>query len=634
MVGKVISPRDAVEIVQSGDTIASNGYAGCGTPEQLLIALSERFLETGEPKDLTLVYGGGQGDSAERGLNRLGQPGLLARVIGGHYGLMPAIERLAVEGEIEAYNFPEGVIIQLYRDIAGQRPGTFSRVGLGTFVDPRIEGARMNDRTTEELIRVTSIDDEEFLFFHAFPIDIALIRGTTSDPDGNITMEREALVGENLSMALAAKNSGGFVICQVERVAERGSLASRDVRVPGGLVDCVVVADAENHMQTYGTRYDPGLSGEIRVPLDQVDPLPLDARKVIARRAAMLLGQDYIVNLGVGIPDAIGVVANEERIADLITLTVDPGIIGGVPLGGLDFGAAVNADAVIDHASQFDFIDGGGLDACFLGMAQCDRIGNVNASKFGKRISGCGGFINLSQNSVRVVFVGTFTSGGLEVEVVDGELHINKEGRFSKFVDTVDQITFGGAFAARGDQEVLYITERCVFELTPDGLALVEIAPGVDRQTEILDLLPFEPVIGAVETMDPAIFREERMDLRSRLLDIHIDDRLSYDPGSNTVFMNYAGMRVRTTQDVADIKEAVDGLLEPLGHKVNSIVNYVNFAVDREVEDEYFDLVHYVSDRYYLKVARYATDAFQRLKLSASLADHDVEPSLLDRPSE
>ena len=263
MVGKVTSARAAVDIVQSGDVIASNGYAGCGTPEELLLALSDRFQETGEPRDLTLMYGGGQGDSADRGLNRLGQQGLLKRVIGGHYGLIPSIEQLAVANEIEAYNFPEGVIIQLYRDIAGQRPGTFSRVGLGTFVDPRIEGGRMNERTTDELVRVIEIDDQEYLFFSAFPINVSLIRGTTADPDGNITMEREALVLENLAMALAAKNSGGYVIAQVERLAERNSLVSRDVRVPGGLVDCVVVASPENHMQTYGTRYNPGISGEV-----------------------------------------------------------------------------------------------------------------------------------------------------------------------------------------------------------------------------------------------------------------------------------------------------------------------------------------------------------------------------------
>ena len=633
MVGKVASARDAVEIIQSGDVLASNGYAGCGTPEELLLALGDRFAQTGTPRDLTLVYGGGQGDSADRGLNRLGQSGLLKRVIGGHYGLIPAIEQLAVSDEIEAYNFPEGVIIQLYRDIAGQRPGTFSRVGLGTFVDPRIEGGRMNDRTTEELVRLTEIDGEEFLFFQTFPIDIAFIRGTTADPDGNITMEREALVLENLAMALAAKNSGGYVICQVERVAERNSLMSRDVRVPGGLVDCVVVAEAENHMQTYGTRYNPGISGEVRVPLDRVDAIPLDPRKVIARRAAMELRADDIVNLGVGTPDAIGIVANEEKIQDLITLTVDPGVIGGVPLGGLDFGAAVNAQAVIDHASQFDFIDGGGLDACFLGMAECDGGGNINASKFGKRIAGCGGFINLSQNSKRVYFLGTFTSGGLQAEVARGQLTIQQEGRFNKFLSEVGQITFSAQVAAAGTQLVRYITERCVFELTPHGLELIEVAPGIDVQRQILDLLPFEPIINDVQPMDPAIFEEEPMGLRARLFDIKIDDRLSYDHASNTVFMDYSGMRVRTIEDVGKIKTAVDTLLAPLRRRVHSVVNYDRFDVDPEVEDDYFELVRYVQDTYYESARRYTSNAFKRLQLAHELEKHAVEPSLDAAPT-
>lgn len=628
MVGKVMSASDAVQIVQSGDLIASNGYAGCGTPEALLAALGERFVETGEPRDLTLMYGGGQGDSAGRGLNRLGHAGLLKRVIGGHYGLMPAVEQLAVDGEIEAYNFPEGVIIQMYRDIAGQRPGTFSRVGLGTFVDPRLEGGRMNEATTEELVELTEVAGEEFLFFRTFPINVALIRGTTADPDGNITMEREALVLENLAMALAAKNSGGYVICQVERVAERNSLLSREVRVPGGVVDCVVVAEPEHHMQTYGTQYNPGLSGEVRVPLDRVDSLSLDPRKIIARRAALELRPDDIVNLGVGMPDSIGVVANEEQISDVITLTVDPGIIGGVPLGGLDFGAAVNAQAVIDHASQFDFIDGGGLDACFLGMAQCDGAGNINASKFGARISGCGGFINLSQNSKKVLFIGTFTSGGFAAEIVDGQLQILKEGKFSKFVDTVDQITFGAAVAAKGTQQVRYITERCVFELTADGLALVELAPGVDLQTQVLDLLPFTPIMDDVKAMDLAIFLPEPMGLRSRMFDIHIDDRLSYDSASNTVFMDYSGMRVRSKADVDAIRDAVDGLLGPLGHRVDSVVNYDKFAVDPELEDDYFDLVRYVQETYYLSVRRYTNNAFQRLKLAHELEKHQVDPEI------
>ena len=470
------------------------------------------------------------------------------------------------------------------------------------------------------------------MFFHAFPIHVALIRGTTADPDGNITMEREALVLENLAMALAAKNSGGYVICQVERVAERNSLRSRDVRVPGGLVDCVVVAEPEHHMQTYGTVYNPACLVRCECRWIGWSPSRWTHGKVIARRAALELRPDDIVNLGVGMPDAIGMVANEEQIQDIITLTIDPGVIGGVPLGGLDFGAAVNAQAVIDHASQFDFVDGGGLDACFLGMAQCDGAGNINASKFGKRISGCGGFINLSQNSKKVLFVGTFTSGGFDAEIRDGELAIAAEGRFPKFVNDIDQITFSARVAALGDQDVKYITERCVFELVPEGLVLVEVAPGIDLQTQVLDLLPFDPIVEDVQPMDPAIFRDEPMGLRGRLFDIHIDHRLRYDEASNTVFMNYAGMRVRTEEDLAAIKTAVDGLLGPLERRVNSVVNYDKFAVDPEIEDDYFELVRYVHETYYLSVRRYTTDAFQRLRLAHELEKHDVQPSLGEVP--
>jgi propionate CoA-transferase len=395
-------------------------------------------------------------------------------------------------------------------------------------------------------------------------------------------------------------------------------------------VDCVVMAEPEYHMQTYGTQYNPGLSGEVRVPLDRVKSLPLDPRKVIARRAALELAPGDMVNLGVGIPDAIGVVANEERISDVITLTVDPGVIGGVPLGGLDFGTAVNAQAVIDHASQFDFIDGGGLDACFLGMAQCDAAGNINASKFGKRISGCGGFINLSQNSKKVLFVGTFTSGGFKGEIENGLLKIHNEGKFSKFVEQVEQITFSASVAAAGTQQVRYITERCVFELTGDGLALIEIAPGIDLQSQILDLLPFTPIMDNVQLMDASIFLDKPMGLRDRLFDIRIEDRLTYDPVANTVFMDYSGLRIRSSEDLDSVIEAVDGLLGPLGHRVYSVVDYDKFEVAPELEDRYFELVRYVQETYYLGVRRYTGDAFQRLKLIHELEKHDVQPDVDD----
>jgi propionate CoA-transferase len=631
---KIISAEDAIALIQDGDTVGSSGYGGNGTPDQLFITLEQRFLDSGAPRDLTLVYAGGQGDGKARGLNHLGHEGLLKRVIGGHYGLTPVIEKLAVENRIEAYNFPEGIITNLYRDIAAGKPGTLSRVGLGTFVDPRIEGGRMNTAASEELVEVGELDGRETLFYRAFPIDVAFIRGTTADPDGNVTMEKESLRLETLALALAVRNSGGIVICQVERVAESGSLDARRVRVPGIAVDAVVVAEAGNHTQTYGTNYNPALSGELRTPLESLAKLPLDEKKVIARRAALELLPNSVVNLGVGLPDAIGVVANEERISDLITLTVDPGVIGGVPLGGLDFGAAVNFSAIIDHSYQFDFIDGGGLDVACLGFAECDGAGNINASRFGKRISGCGGFINIAQNSKKVVFVGTFSAGGLDVAVGDEGLTIRQEGRFPKFVERVGQVTFSGRQAIEADKARYDVTERCVFRLGSDGLELIEVAPGIDLERDILAQLPFTPKVDNPSTMEAGLFRSEPLGLRERMLDIHVEDRLSYEAESNTVFMNYAGMRVRSQDDIDRILASVAALLDPLGKRVNSIVNYDRFEVADDVADAYLDAVRFVEEKYYLKVSRYTTSGFMRLKLGKELADRQVSSQVFESAQE
>jgi len=632
--GKVISAADAVALIQDGDVLASTGYGGNGTPDQLFVALEERFLDSGAPRDLTLVYAGGQGDGKDKGLNHLGHEGLLKRVIGGHYGLIPRIQALALDNKIEAYNLPEGVITHLYRDIAAGKPGCLSPVGLGTFVDPRLDGGKVNDAAREDIVELVEIAGRESLFFKAFPINVAFVRGTTADPDGNVTLEKESLRLENLALALAAKNSGGLVLCQVERIAERGSLDARHVAVPGIVVDCVIIAAPEHHMQNYGTQYNPALSGEVRVPLETLAALPLDEKKVIARRAAIELLPNSVVNLGLGLPDAVGVVAGEEKIQDLLTMTVDPGVIGGVPLGGLDFGAAVNFSALLEHPTQFDFIDGGGLDSAYLGFAECDRSGNVNASRFGKRISGCGGFINISRNSKKVVFVGTFSSGGLEVEVGGGGIKIREEGKYPKFVEAVGQITFAGRLAAEAEKDVLYVTERCVFRLAREGLELIEIAPGVDLERDILARMPFAPVVGEPREMEAALFRPEPLGLRERMLDIRIEDRLSYDPESNTIFMNYAGMRVRTEEDLARIKRAVDGILEPLGKRVYSIVNYDSFQADDDIVDKYLDLVRYVEKKYYIKVSRYSTSGFLRLKFGKELEKRRISSRVFETRGE
>jgi len=628
---KVVEADDAVAVIHAGDTIASAGYAGSGTPEQLFVALEQRFLASGNPQNLTLVFSTGQGDMKEKGLNRLAHEGLVKRVIGGYFGLSPKIERLIVENRIEAYNLPEGVMTQLYRDIGARKPGTLSRVGLGTYIDPRHSGGRMNARTTEELVRLMHIDGEEVLFFQAFPINVALVRGTTADPDGNITTERESLALENLALAIAARNSGGIVIAQVERVAAEGTLDARLVKVPGILVDCVVLTESEHHMQTYGTQYSPALSGELRLPPERVRPVELSDRKVIARRAVLELAPNSVINVGVGsIPDQVPLVAGEERVQDLLSLAVDSGVIGGVPMSGLDFGTAANYQAVIDHACAFDFIDGGGLDAAFLGFGECDARGNVNASKFGKRIPGCGGFIDISQNAKKVVFMGTFSAGGLEVVIDDGRMRIAKEGRMPKFVERIGQTTFSADYARRSGQEVLFVTERCVFRLEEQGLTVIEVAPGIDLQRDILQQLPFRVLINGPREMDPTVFRNAPMRLRERMLDLHMEERLSYDEQTNTVYMNYAGLRVRDTHDLQSISDAVDKLLGPLGKRVHSIVNYERFTCDDDVFDEYMELVKRVEQTYYLSVKRYTSGAFLRHKLGSELAKREISSEVLD----
>jgi propionate CoA-transferase len=574
----------------------------------------------------------GAGDSKGLGTGRLHHEGLLTRVIAANFGRMPKVAQAAQENKITGYNLPQGVISKLYRSCAAGSPGLFTKVGLHTYVDPRLGGGKVNEVTKEDIVKHVEVEGEEWLFYKATPIDVALIRATSADPSGNLSMEKECLTLDVLAQAMAAHNNGGVVIAQVERIVEQGSIKPKDVRVPGILVDCVVVAEQpEMHRMNYGVMYNPALSGEIRIPVDAMPKMDLDERKIIARRAAFELPPNGVINLGVGAPDGVAAVAAEERVTPYITMTTEAGAIGGVLAGGSSFGASANAHAIIDQNQMFDFYHGRGLDLTCLGMAECDQFGNVNTSKFGGRLNGCGGFIDISQNARAVVFAGTFTAGGLEVEIHYGKLKIVKEGRARKFVNNVEQITFSGPYASRKSQPVIYVTERCVFQLTPGGLELIEVAPGIDIDKHILAQMDFKPIINKPMPMDRRIFVDDPMELLSELLNLKLSERVSYDSDRNILFVNLEGWSVRKKSDIDDLRKTLVAACVAAGRRVNSVVNHDGCRIAEDLYDDYAEMIQYMMDDHYLTTTRYTTSAFMRLKMQEALSKRGLAPHIFER---
>lgn len=635
MKNKVISADEAIRLISRGNVVCTTGFVQSCIPEALHAALEKRYVETGEPGDLTLIMCAGAGDSKGLGTGRLHHEGLLKRVIAANFGRMPKVAQAAAENRIQGYNLPQGVISKLYRVGASGQPGLFSKVGLHTYVDPRLGGGKVNTVTTEDIVKIVKVEDEDWLFYKCTPIDVALIRATSADPSGNLSLEKEALTLDTLAQAMAAHSNGGVVIAQVERIVEQGSIRPKDVKVPGILVDCVVVAEApEMHRMNYGVMYDPALSGEVRVPVENMPKMKLDERKIIARRASFELPPNGVINLGVGAPDGVAAVANEEKVTPYITMTTEAGAVGGVLAGGSSFGSSANAHSIMDQNQMFDFYHGGGLDLTCLGMAECDEAGNVNTSRFGGRLNGCGGFIDISQNARAVVFAGTFTAGGLQVEIENGKVKIIKEGKARKFVKNVEQITFAGPFAAERSQPVIYVTERCVFQLTPDGLELVEVAPGIDIEKDILAHMDFKPIVNNPTPMDPRIFVDEPMELLGDLTNRKLGDRISYDADRNILFINLEGWNVRKKADISDLREAIIAGCKKAGKRVNSVVNHDGCRIADDLYDDYADMIQHLIENYYESTTRYTTSAFMRMKMQEALKKRGLRPHIYERAEE
>ncbi|MDT2833448.1 CoA-transferase [Vagococcus carniphilus] len=513
-----LTAEEAAKLIEDGSTVAVGGFIGTGVAEEIHMAVEKRYMEKKEPRQLTLAYAGGIGDRATRGLNHYGHEGLVKRIIGGHWGLVPTFQPLVENNLVEGYNFPQGVMSQIFRDAAAKRNWHLSKIGLETFVDPDIDGGKLNEATTEELIKKVEIENETFLAYQTIYPDVAILKGTYVDDNGNVSFDDEPLILEAISMAMATKNNGGKVMVQVKEKRPNGSLDPKSIVIPGVCVDYIVVAsNMENHKQTFDTLYNEDFITPGIIELsEEVELSPLNARKIIARRAAMFLNPatDYIVNYGIGMPEMVAKVLNEENQESHFIPTVEPGSFGGSPQGNLDFGCSVHPQSIIQQSDMFQFYNGGGIDTAFLGMAETDQYGNVNVSKFGPKIAGAGGFIDITQTAKKVIFTGTFSAKNVAYNINEHKLVIEAEGEKQKLVEQVEHITFSGSFAKKQQQEVYYVTERAVFKLEKDGLMLIEIAPGIDLEKDILEKMQFVPIISKkLKLMDKSIFNEGKMNL-------------------------------------------------------------------------------------------------------------------------
>ncbi len=509
---RIISAAEAAALVEDGACVYFGGSGGGhAVPEAIIAAIAERHAATGHPRKIWAVSTVCLGDWDKQGYNRFANPDLLRRLVASGLTNSPAVAKLVYENKVEAYTLPQGALAQLTREAAGGRPGLITKVGLHTFVDPRHGGGRQSACSTDDLVELIEIKGEEYLLYKPFPVDVSVIRGSVADERGNITMEDEAFVGENFSVAMLAKRRGGIVIAQVQRVAAAGSLNPRAVTVPGVLVDYLVV-DPEQ-WQTYATKYSAAYAGRMRAPEAEFPPVAFDIRKAICRRGAMELTPGAVVNIGFGISNAIPSIAAEEGFWREVTLTAEQGVIGGLPAPGGDAGAGINYDMLNAQPDQFDFYDGGGLDIAFLSFAEVDRHGNVNVSRFGKNLIGVGGFVNITQGARKVVFSGTLTAGGLDIRP-DGDTGVvlARDGKVRKWVDDVEQISFSGPYARSLGQEVMFVTDRAVFRLADDGFVMTEIARGVSLERDVLGRIAFPVRVAPdLKAMDPRLFRDRPM---------------------------------------------------------------------------------------------------------------------------